>query len=431
MKPHHRDWQQRDWRRPIERAIVRADAAAPRLRAYRRSAVLVLLGAMCGQTADGSYASDQSPSISIGGAPLSSLRPAVPAAGLAAGAPGLPDAAATIERVAPGTHGVPSTHPTAPGAAPQAAAPEPPANGWSEAEIRAAQVRCQRALTGLDAQFTFIPQVKSGACGTPAAIELSGFGKGLTISPPIIVSCDLAASLQTWMKAHVQPLAKRHLGTNIVQINTMSSYACRNRYGAKSAPLSQHAFANAIDIRGFVTAKGHLLDVEQHWGPTTKELAAFQASQPAAAPAPIVTAAIPDLRPIAKPARGALSNGWATTLASGPAIMPAAVETASGPAQPATQMASIALKPTFPVFTKASAGDSSAIKIVTTGQPALAGAAPVQPGQPLDGRAHFLREIWQAACGPFTTVLGPEANRAHRNHFHVDLAQRKSSAFCQ
>ena len=53
------------------------------------------------------------------------------------------------------------------------------------------------------------------------------------------------------------------------------------------------------------------------------------------------------------------------------------------------------------------------------------------PGQPLDGRAHFLREVWRAACGPFTTVLGPEANRAHRNHFHVDLAQRKSGAFCQ
>jgi len=28
-------------------------------------------------------------------------------------------------------------------------------------------------------------------------------------------------------------------------------------------------------------------------------------------------------------------------------------------------------------------------------------------------------------------VLGPEANEAHRNHFHFDLAHRRSSAFCQ
>ena len=293
-------------------------------------------------------------------------------------------------------------------------------------------MRCQRALAGLDAQYTFISQVKSGACGTPAAIELSGFGKGLAISPPIIVSCDIAASLQTWMRTHVQPLAKRHLGTSIVQINTMSSYACRNRYGAKNAPLSQHAFANAIDIRGFVTAKGQLLDVEQHWGPTTKELAAFQAANPAAKAAPIVTAAIPGSRPLGQSTVPLVSSGWATTLASGPAIMPAAIDTAPAPQQPIAQLASLAMKPTFPVvISKANAGDSGAIKIVATGQPVVVGAGPVQPGHPLDGRAHFLREIWQAACGPFTTVLGPEANRAHRNHFHVDLAQRKSGAFCQ
>lgn len=333
--------------------------------------------------------------------------------------------------------------------------------------MRAAQVQCQRALSGLEAQYTFIPQVKSGECGAPAAIELSGFGKGLAIAPPIVVTCDIAAALHTWMKTQVQPLAKRHLGTGIIQINTMSSYACRNRYGAKNAPLSQHAFANAIDIRGFVTAKGQLLDVEQHWGPTSKEMAAHQAAQPtivaSAASAlpyasavtgqgkaarlpgavpPIVAAAVPSVTGALKPGApptGHASPGsaWATTVAAGPAIMPAAVVTADRPLQPghpvppAPKPAAIGLKPTFPVIIPATAGEPSAIKIVATGQPAMMGAAPVLPGQPLDGRAHFFRSIWQAACGPFLTVLGPEANRAHRNHLHVDLAQRRSGAYCQ
>lgn len=35
----------------------------------------------------------------------------------------------------------------------------------------------------------------------------------------------------------------------------------------------------------------------------------------------------------------------------------------------------------------------------------------------------FLRAIHQAACRDFTTVLGPEANAFHRDHFHVDLAR--------
>ena len=42
-----------------------------------------------------------------------------------------------------------------------------------------------------------------------------------------------------------------------------------------------------------------------------------------------------------------------------------------------------------------------------------------------------LREIWRAACGPFGTVLGPEANAAHRDHFHVDTARYRSGSYCQ
>ena len=30
-----------------------------------------------------------------------------------------------------------------------------------------------------------------------------------------------------------------------------------------------------------------------------------------------------------------------------------------------------------------------------------------------------------AACGHFATVLGPEANEGHRNHFHLDWAARR------
>ncbi len=37
----------------------------------------------------------------------------------------------------------------------------------------------------------------------------------------------------------------------------------------------------------------------------------------------------------------------------------------------------------------------------------------------------FLRDLRAAACATFTTVLGPGANSAHAEHFHVDLAQRK------
>lgn len=42
-----------------------------------------------------------------------------------------------------------------------------------------------------------------------------------------------------------------------------------------------------------------------------------------------------------------------------------------------------------------------------------------------------LRGMWQAACGPFGTVLGPEANRYHRDHFHFDTASYRSGPYCR
>ena len=46
-------------------------------------------------------------------------------------------------------------------------------------------------------------------------------------------------------------------------------------------------------------------------------------------------------------------------------------------------------------------------------------------------RGRALRSMWRAACGPFGTVLGPEANRFHRDHFHFDTARYRSGSYCR
>lgn len=42
-----------------------------------------------------------------------------------------------------------------------------------------------------------------------------------------------------------------------------------------------------------------------------------------------------------------------------------------------------------------------------------------------------LRQMWRAACGPFGTVLGPEADANHRDHFHFDTARYRSGSYCR
>ena len=42
--------------------------------------------------------------------------------------------------------------------------------------------------------------------------------------------------------------------------------------------------------------------------------------------------------------------------------------------------------------------------------------------------AGFFGQVRRAACGPFKTVLGPGSNADHAEHFHLDLAPRRSGA---
>ncbi|APX12266.1 extensin-like domain-containing protein [Tateyamaria omphalii] len=42
-----------------------------------------------------------------------------------------------------------------------------------------------------------------------------------------------------------------------------------------------------------------------------------------------------------------------------------------------------------------------------------------------------LRRMHEAACGPFGTVLGPNSDRFHRDHFHFDTARHRGGAYCR
>ncbi len=46
-------------------------------------------------------------------------------------------------------------------------------------------------------------------------------------------------------------------------------------------------------------------------------------------------------------------------------------------------------------------------------------------------KGRLLRRLWQSACGPFGTVLGPESDRFHRDHFHFDVAAYRSGPYCR
>jgi hypothetical protein len=275
---------------------------------------------------------------------------------------------------------------------------------WPVEEIAAAQAMCQTILAKIDAVTIPEPAFRQGECGTAAPVRLLTIGKNpeVALSPPPVVTCGMVGALHTWLTKDLQPLAKKTLGGEVIKIENMSDYSCRNAYGRTKTKLSEHGRANALDIRGFVTSKGEAAIVLKGWGETKRDIAAReQALKLAAEKAAAEAAKI--ARPATAPSTAAPAA--AASEASGVAVRSTITEGlgAGGPGE--TE------KPTFSVAPQHLGGPDKA------------------PEPPARMKA-FLKGAHAAACQIFGTTLGPEANNAHRNHFHVDMAPRKVKKIC-
>ncbi|MCF6199007.1 MAG: extensin family protein [Hyphomicrobiaceae bacterium] len=191
---------------------------------------------------------------------------------------------------------------------------------WTQSTIDEAVSQC----TQLGINLPLLPPAKKGRCGNPAPVLLANIGGlskqvygDVSIRPAATLSCPMISSLRQWLARSVQPLAQKHFGKPVRQIRNISSYVCRNRYDYTKTKISEHAFANALDIAWFELEGGMKISLLTDW-------------------------------------------------------------------------------------------DS-----------------------PDQDKASFLHELHTSACKYFGTVLGPNANAAHKNHFHLDRAPRRRSNYCR
>ena len=268
--------------------------------------------------------------------------------------------------------------------------------------------------------------MRQGACGAPAPIQLISIGKNpeIALSPPATVTCDFAEALHTWMKGDIAPLAKKHLGADVIKIEVMSSYSCRAAYGRKGNRLSEHAAAKALDIRGFVTATGKTAYLLEDWGTPQREIIARINAEKAKAAKALAAQKAAD-----KAAQAAQIS--AKTAAKAVVAPPAA--TASSAGAPAAGIATSSISQGTPRLTVTLPGANAITDQEDDGDGDASGLsmAPSRLGGPVavltdaDKKQQFLHAAHATACRRFGTTLGPEANSAHRNHLHVDVAERK------
>lgn len=195
----------------------------------------------------------------------------------------------------------------------------PPAEAPAAAEpadsLPPDEAACRERLRGLGVAFAEAERIDAPeGCAAAHPITVSQLPGGVALRPEAVLTCAMAEATAGFVRDHAAPLVAEAYGTSLAAVEQASSYVCRQRRGTRK--LSEHAFANALDIGALVLEDGTRIEVRAH-----------------------------------DPSR--------------------------------------------------------------------------EPRH-----ARLLAALRKAACGPFATVLGPGSDADHADHFHFDMAERRSP-FCQ
>lgn len=111
-------------------------------------------------------------------------------------------------------------------------------------------------------------------CGAVEPFEMSAADNGrVVLNPPASLRCPMIPQIDRWVKEVVEPAARYHFRQELASVNVLASYSCRPMNNVDGAMISEHAYANAVDIGGFTLADGHTISVLRGWDGSPRERA--------------------------------------------------------------------------------------------------------------------------------------------------------------
>ena len=143
--------------------------------------------------------------------------------------------------------------------------PPPRPDPAQRADARSPQtLQCHIELAREDVRFRVLEDRRfERGCSALGAVQL------LEIGTPVAnlgaMTCPLARQFARWSRESVQPAARRFLGSPVRRIETFGTYACRGVNGQSGGRLSEHGYANAVDVSGFQLADGRRVTVQDGW----------------------------------------------------------------------------------------------------------------------------------------------------------------------
>lgn len=124
--------------------------------------------------------------------------------------------------------------------------------------------RCRALLSAASLRYSAIAdRDNGGGCFFRDAVQVSG--ASVAYDGSLILTCRMAVAMAMFERHVLQPAAQTHFGQKVVGLQHYGSYACRNVYSLRNGRISEHAWANAIDIAAFRLADGRQIAVARDW----------------------------------------------------------------------------------------------------------------------------------------------------------------------
>lgn len=115
-------------------------------------------------------------------------------------------------------------------------------------------------------------------CGAARPFEMSAAGGGrVSLRPAALLRCPMIPQVDRWVSETVGPAARHFFGADLVEIKVAASYSCRPMNNVSGASLSEHGYANALDISAFTLAGGEAITVSGGWSGSPRERAFLRA----------------------------------------------------------------------------------------------------------------------------------------------------------
>jgi hypothetical protein len=89
-------------------------------------------------------------------------------------------------------------------------------------------------------------------------------GRMVQLSSDVTINCGMASALPVWASAIDGYLWARE-NTRLKRILVGTSYFCRPRNNVTGADVSEHGFANALDVIGFELEDGRTITLPVGW----------------------------------------------------------------------------------------------------------------------------------------------------------------------